>query len=86
VEAVEHKYHPFCLGTQFHPEYSNDLGFRMIKEMVEYAREKKAESFDRTAQVPTYMDLHKDEISPALLHPISQWQGESLEMEENWVQ
>lgn len=67
VEAVEHQYHPFCMGTQFHPEYSNDLGFKLIKEMIEYAREKKAESFDSSAHIPTYVDLHAEEINPAIL-------------------
>ncbi len=67
VEAVEHQYHPFCMGTQFHPEYSSDLGFKMIKEMIEYARDKKAESFDKSADIPPYIELHASDINPAIL-------------------
>jgi len=63
VEAVEHQYHPFCLGIQFHPEYNDELGLRMIKEMVDYARQLKAPVFDNAAKVPFYVDLHAHEIA-----------------------
>lgn len=76
VEAVEHKYHPFCLGVQFHPEYNEDLGLRMIKEVVDYARQLKAPLFDNQAHVPTYLDLHADEFpETASLSLQSDWES-----------
>lgn len=67
VEAVEHTYHPMCVGVQFHPEYHNDLGMRMIKEVVDYARQLKSAQFDTKAKVPFYVDLHEQELAPWIL-------------------
>ena len=63
VEAVEHKYHPFCLGVQFHPEYNEEFGLKMIREVVDYARQLKAPSFDNRATVQSYLDLHEAELA-----------------------
>lgn len=64
VEAVEHTYHPFCLGIQFHPEHTESLGFTMLKELIDYARQLKSGSFDNKAKVPFYVDLHAEDIAP----------------------
>ena len=83
VEAVEHKHHPFCFGTQFHPEYSDDLGLKMISEMVEYARQLKAQQFDKSADIPTYVDMHADELPEAyLLDSADEWKTEEWQAEE----
>ena len=76
VEAVEHKHHPFCFGTQFHPEYSSEIGLRMITEMVEYARELKSQSFDKNAEVPNYVELHADELPEAYQLSVDEWKAE----------
>jgi putative glutamine amidotransferase len=67
VEAIEHAYHPMCIGIQFHPEYHNDLGMRMIKEVVDYARTLKSGSFDAKAKVPSYIDLHEQDLAPRVI-------------------
>ncbi len=74
VEAVEHTHHPFCLGVQFHPECGDELGLKMLKELVDYARQMKSSSFDEKTKVPFYVDLHENEIAPWL---ISQQPGEA---------
>lgn len=66
VEAVEHAYHPMCFGIQFHPECHNELGERMIKEVIDYARQLKSQQFDAKVKVPTYVDLHEREVEPVL--------------------
>lgn len=72
VEAVEHTHHPFCLGVQFHPEHSEELGLKMIAELVDYARQMKSSSFDAKAKVPAYVELHEDEIAPWLISQLGQ--------------
>lgn len=62
VEAVEHKNHPFCLGIQFHPEYNPELGLKMIREVVDYARKLKSLQFDSKAKIPTYVELHEEDV------------------------
>ncbi|MDG1286755.1 MAG: gamma-glutamyl-gamma-aminobutyrate hydrolase family protein [Rickettsiales bacterium] len=81
VEAVEHKHHPFCFGTQFHPEYSDNLGLRMITEMVEYARQLKALQFDKDADVPAYVDMHADELPEAYQLTREEWKAEELRLQ-----
>ena len=81
VEAVEHKHHPFCFGTQFHPEYSDELGLKMISEMVEYARQLKAQQFDKQAQVPSYLDLHKDELPEAYQLSADEWKAQAATLQ-----
>lgn len=76
VEAVEHKHHPFCFGTQFHPEYSDEVGLKMITEMIEYSRELKAQSFDKHANVPNYVELHADELPEAYQLSVEEWKAE----------
>lgn len=76
VEAIEHKHHPFCFGTQFHPEYSDEVGLKMISEMVEYARELKAQSFDKGAEVPNYVELHANELPEAYQLSVEEWKAE----------
>ena len=78
VEAVEHKHHPFCFGTQFHPEYSDEIGLKMIKEMVDYSRQLKAQQFDKKANVPTYVEMHADEVPnwPLTDADVTHWGGE----------
>ncbi len=66
VEAVEHTNHPFCLGIQFHPEYNSSLGVRMIKEMVDYARQLKSSQFDAKVKIPTYVELHEADVNALL--------------------
>jgi len=78
VEAVEHKHHPFCFGTQFHPEYSDNLGLKMITEMVEYARQLKAMQFDKSADVPAYVEMHADELPEAYQLSKEEWKAEEL--------
>jgi putative glutamine amidotransferase len=63
VEAVEHKHHPFCLGVQFRPEYSDEIGLKMISEMVDYSRKLKAQNFDSKAKVAFYVDLANPAIA-----------------------
>ena len=76
VEAVEHKHHPFCFGTQFHPEYSDEVGLKMISEMVEYSRQLKAQQFDKQADVRSYVDLHADELPEAYQLSVQEWKAE----------
>ena len=76
VEAVEHKHHPFCFGTQFHPEYSDELGLKMISEMVEYARQLKAKQFDKQADVPPYVEMHADALPDAYQLSVEDWKTE----------
>ncbi len=78
VEAVEHKHHPFCFGTQFHPEYSDTIGLRMISEMVEYARQLKSLQFDNQAHVPSYLELHMDDLPEAYQLSVEEWKAEEL--------
>ena len=66
VEAIEHAYHPMCLGIQFHAEFHAETGMRMIKEVVDYARTLKSQQFDAKAKVPSYLDLHEREIEPLI--------------------
>lgn len=67
VEAVEHTYHPMCLGVQFHPEYHSDLGARMIREVVDYARTLKSSAFDIKAKILSYVDMHEQELAPWII-------------------
>lgn len=78
VEAIEHKHHPFCFGVQFHPEYSDELGQKVISEMVEYARQLKAQQFDKQAKVPAYVEMHADEVPEAYQLSEDEWQGTQL--------
>jgi putative glutamine amidotransferase len=66
VEAVEHKHHPFCLGVQFHPEYSDEIGLKMLREMVEYSRKLKAKQFDHKAKVAFYVDIANPAIAASM--------------------
>lgn len=81
VEAIEHKHHPFCFGTQFHPEYSDEIGLKMIREMVEYSRQLKAQSFDKQADVPNYVELHADELPSAYMLSVEDWKAEELRLQ-----
>lgn len=81
VEAIEHKHHPFCFGTQFHPEYSDEIGLKMISEMVEYSRQWKAQQFDKQADVPAYVELHADELPEAYQLTTEEWKAEAIRLD-----
>lgn len=78
VEAIEHKHHPFCFGTQFHPEYSDELGQKMISEMVDYARQLKAQQFDKKAEIPAYVEMHANELPEAYRVDSDEWKAQKL--------
>jgi putative glutamine amidotransferase len=80
VEAVEHQYHPFCLGVQFHPEYHDEMGFKMIKEVVDYARQLKSSQFDNKAKVPFYVDMQDQNLAATLVSLTPQAPAQRLEM------